>query len=125
MFIDLMCRKLPLKFEKKVEHAGLESLRFIPPPNALGAADDTDAERRNPDNACYCMDKFDCYGSGLLNMAPCKVRSDLPDGAPIALSFPHFYQVNCQSEASIQDTRSALTNKSSVFGFQANSPKQA
>ena len=46
MFIDLMCRKLPLKFEKKVEHAGLESLRFIPPPNALGSADDANLTRR-------------------------------------------------------------------------------
>ena len=27
-------------------------------------------------------------------MAPCKVTSDLPKGAPIALSFPHFYQAD-------------------------------
>ena len=96
MFISLMCRRIGLKFEKRVEHEGLESLRFIPPPNALGAHDDTDQERRNPENACYCMKDrgFDCYGSGLLNMAPCKVKSDLPAGAPIALSFPHFYQVS-------------------------------
>lgn len=94
MFIDLMCRKLPLKFEKEVEHAGLKSLRFIPPPNALGSHDDTNTERQNPENKCYCMEGFDCYSSGLLNMAPCKVRPDLPDGAPIALSFPHFYQAD-------------------------------
>ena len=37
---------------------------------------------------------FDCYKSGVLNMAPCKTRPDLPKGAPIALSYPHFYQAD-------------------------------
>ena len=27
MFIDLMCRKIDLEYEKNVEHAGLDSLR--------------------------------------------------------------------------------------------------
>ena len=27
-------------------------------------------------------------------MAPCKTRHDLPKGAPIALSYPHFYQAD-------------------------------
>ena len=98
MFISLMCRKIGLKFEKNVEHAGLNSLRFIPPLNALGSHDDPDPTRRNTDNECYCMkDKspgFDCYKSGVLNMAPCKITDALPMGAPIALSYPHFYQVN-------------------------------
>jgi len=96
MFISLMCRKIALSFEKKTEHMGLESLRFIPPLNALGSHTDPDPERRNPDNECYCMaeEGFDCYGSGLLNMAPCKVADDLPAGAPIALSYPHFYQAD-------------------------------
>ena len=100
MFISLMCRKISLKFEKNVEHAGLNSLRFIPPLNALGSHDDPDPAMRNTDNECYCMkDKspgFDCYKSGVLNMAPCKITDALPMGAPIALSYPHFYQVNTQ-----------------------------
>ena len=40
MFIDLMCRKIELQHEKNVEHDGLDSLRFVPPINALGAHDD-------------------------------------------------------------------------------------
>ena len=62
----------------------------------MGANGDTDPERRKPENACYFMKDrgFDCYGSGLLNMAPCKVKCDLPSGAHIALSLPCFYQVS-------------------------------
>jgi len=96
MFIDLMCRKIDLEYEKNVEHAGLDSLRFIPPINALGAHDDQNMTRRNPDNECYCMkdQAFTCFKTGVLNMAPCKINPDLPKGAPIALSYPHFYQAD-------------------------------
>jgi len=98
IFIDLMCRKIGLKYEKNMEHAGLDSYRFVPPPNALGAHDDPDPVKRNIDNECYCMKdkKFDCYKTGVMNMAPCKVTPDLPTGAPIALSYPHFYQADEQ-----------------------------
>jgi len=96
MFISLMCRKIGLKYEKDVEYGHLNSLRFIPPPNALGSADDTDPAMKNEDNKCYCMKDqgFDCFKSGVLNMAPCKVTDSLPKGAPIALSYPHFYQAD-------------------------------
>ena len=30
---------------------------------------------------------------GAFNMAPCKVKPDLATGAPLALSYPHFYMV--------------------------------
>ncbi len=75
-----------------MEHADIRTYRFIPPPNALGAHDDPDPERRNPDNECYCMseESFDCYKSGVLNMEPCK-RDSKP---PLALSYPHFYQAH-------------------------------
>jgi len=98
MFISLMCRKIGLKYEKDVEYGELGSLRFIPPPNALGSADDTNDTMRNEDNKCYCLkDKgFDCFKSGVLNMAPCKITANLPNGAPIALSYPHFYQADPQ-----------------------------
>ena len=42
IFIDLMCRKINLEFEKSVEHKSLSSLRFIPPPNAMGSHQDMD-----------------------------------------------------------------------------------
>jgi len=96
MFIDLMCRKIDLRFEKKVVHHGLESLRFIPPANALGSHTDPDPKKRNRRNSCYCLEDqgFSCFKSGVLNLAPCKRMEDLPQGAPIALSFPHFYQAD-------------------------------
>ena len=36
IYIALMCRTINLKYEKDMEHAGIRTLRFIPPPNAMG-----------------------------------------------------------------------------------------
>ena len=36
IYIALMCRTINLKYEKDVNHAGVDTLRFIPPENALG-----------------------------------------------------------------------------------------
>jgi len=96
MFISLMCRRIDLKYEKDVEHLGLNSYRFIPPSNAMGSHDDPDPDARNPANSCYCMkdEGFSCFKSGVLNMEPCKRTPDYPKGAPIALSYPHFYQAD-------------------------------
>lgn len=96
MFISLMCRRINLEYEMETEHAGITTLRYIPPPNAMGSHTDEDPERRNEDNACYCYAEkgFACLKSGVLNMAPCKVKDDLKVGAPIALSYPHFYQAH-------------------------------
>ena len=96
IFVSLMCRRIGLKFEQKILHEGINTLRFVPPPNALGSHDDEVRDRRNEENECYCMKDqgFDCYQSGVFNMAPCKATPDLPTGAPIALSYPHFYQAH-------------------------------
>ncbi|TRY74958.1 hypothetical protein TCAL_08665 [Tigriopus californicus] len=92
VFISLMCRGLPLQYEKETEHAGIRTYRFIPPLNAMGAHDDPDPEKRNPDNECYCLEDegFKCYKSGVLNMEPCKRATQ----APLALSMPHFYNAD-------------------------------
>jgi len=94
MFISLMCRSIRLDWEQDTEHAGLTSARFVPLPSALGSPTDPDPTRANPANQCYCREGFSCYKTGVLNMAPCKTRPDLPLGAPIALSYPHFYQAD-------------------------------
>jgi hypothetical protein len=64
--------------------------------NAFGSHLDPDPEKRNEANSCYCMeeDGFPCFKSGVMNMGPCKRSASLPDGAPIALSYPHFYQAH-------------------------------
>ena len=85
----------------------ISPFRFVPPANALGSADDTDSEMKNEANKCYCMKEegFDCFKSGVLNMAPCKTRPDLPKGAPIALSYPHFYQADPQYLNAVEGLR--------------------
>ena len=58
----------------------------------MGAHDDPDPARANPDNQCYCMQNegFTCFKSGVMNMEPCKRDTN----APLALSMPHFYQAD-------------------------------
>ena len=96
IFISLMCRRIKLTYEKEVEHHGLTSYRFIPPPNAMGSHTDTNTTRRNAENECFCLkdEGFSCFKSGVFNMEPCKRTETLPDGAPIALSYPHFYEAD-------------------------------
>lgn len=79
VFNGQLCRSLPLVFNKTVVHSGVETYRFVPPP-------DTFAYGPNyPQNSCFCGPKG-CPYQGLLDMKPCYY------GAAIAFSFPHFYQ---------------------------------
>jgi len=98
IFIALMCRKITLHYEGDREYKGLVAQRFIPAKNALGShwVEGEDPELRNEENKCYCMDDkgFPCFKSGVMNMGPCKTTESLPTGAPIALSYPHFYQAD-------------------------------
>jgi len=92
IFIALMCRTIGMEYEKDVEHAGINTYRFIPPSNALGRHDDPDPTRNNTENECYCLEDegFRCLPSGAMYMEPCKRA----DQAPVALSMPHFYQAD-------------------------------
>jgi len=97
IFIALMCRKITLHYEGDREYKGLVAQRFIPAPNALGSHwEGEDPLLRNEENKCYCMDDkgYPCFKSGVMNMGPCKTTESLPTGAPIALSYPHFYQAD-------------------------------
>jgi len=93
-YTPLMCRRIKLFYEKDTEHAGLQTYRFIPDIKQLASHTDPDPAVRNPENACYCKDGFRCLRSGAFNMAPCKVKPDLATGAPLALSYPHFYMAD-------------------------------
>ena len=87
-----------------MEHAGIRTLRFIPPANALGSHNDKNKQQRNEKNQCYDIsddpnvDIFSKYfKSGVLNLENCK-KVKGADGEysypPLALSQPHFYQAD-------------------------------
>ncbi|XP_055687525.1 scavenger receptor class B member 1-like [Lutzomyia longipalpis] len=81
LYIKDMCRKFPLEYEKDVTvFDGIPAWRYKAP-------DDVFANPKvNPDNQCYCHQTADeCPKSGLFNSSICAY------GAPIYLSFPHFY----------------------------------
>uniref|UniRef100_A0ABI7YNQ6 Scavenger receptor class B member 2 n=1 Tax=Felis catus TaxID=9685 RepID=A0ABI7YNQ6_FELCA len=58
---------------------GLPAFRYKVPGEVLA---------NTSDNAGFCIPKGNCLGSGVLNISICK------NGAPIILSFPHFYQAD-------------------------------
>jgi scavenger receptor class B protein 1 len=62
----------------------------------MGSHTDPDPAKHNPDNSCFCLKEegFSCFKSGVFNMEPCKRTPELPLGAPIALSYPHFYEAD-------------------------------
>jgi hypothetical protein len=95
-----------MNYEKDVDHAGIRTLRFIPPANALGSHNDTKEKQRNEKNKCYDLsssayDKLDFdskyFKSGVLNLENCKkIKGEDGDYSypPLALSQPHFYQAD-------------------------------
>jgi len=93
-FTSLMCRRLKLDFTNTEEHAGMETYRYIPNINQFGYPHDEEPEVRNEENGCYCLEGFTCFKYGVFNLEPCKRKPDLPRGAPVALSYPHFYQAH-------------------------------
>ena len=54
--------------------------------------DDPNDSLRNYENECYCLEGegFQCLPSGVMNLEPCYRKDD----APLAISFPHFYQAD-------------------------------
>ncbi|KAF6372432.1 scavenger receptor class B member 2 [Rhinolophus ferrumequinum] len=58
---------------------GLPAFRYKVPEEILA---------NTSDNAGFCIPTGNCLGSGVLNVSVCK------NGAPIILSFPHFYQAD-------------------------------
>jgi hypothetical protein len=90
-----------------VQHAGIRTLRFIPPQNALGTHDDENELQRNEENKCYDLTSPNYnlldykytrhFKSGVMNLENCKKVQDVTGDwsyPPLALSQPHFYQAD-------------------------------
>lgn len=79
IFTADLCRSIYMTFEKDVEVKGIPAYRFTPPRSVFASMEE------NPDNEGFCPAKGKCLGSGVLNVAVCR------KGAPVVVSFPHFY----------------------------------
>lgn len=122
-YTPLMCRRIKLDYVEERTHLGLLSYRYIPNIQQMASPNDPDLAVRNEENSCYCVEGFSCLKSGVYNMEPCKRKPDLPRGAPIALSYPHFYQADPSYREAVlglspeQEKHQFFMDISPEFGF--------
>ncbi|XP_010875514.1 lysosome membrane protein 2a isoform X2 [Esox lucius] len=82
IFAADLCRSIHLGYVEDVEVKGIPAYRFAPPHDVL------QSPQENPTNAGFCVPAGDCLGTGVLKVSVCR------EGAPIVVSFPHFYQAD-------------------------------
>uniref|UniRef100_A0A673MAQ3 Scavenger receptor class B, member 2a n=1 Tax=Sinocyclocheilus rhinocerous TaxID=307959 RepID=A0A673MAQ3_9TELE len=82
IFAADLCRSIHLAYVADKEVKGIPAFRFAPPSDVLAPPDE------NPSNAGFCVPAGDCLGKGVLKVSVCR------QGAPIVVSFPHFYQAD-------------------------------
>uniref|UniRef100_A0A9J8CIN4 Uncharacterized protein n=2 Tax=Cyprinus carpio TaxID=7962 RepID=A0A9J8CIN4_CYPCA len=82
IFAADLCRSIHLGYVADTEVKGIPAFRFAPPSDVLAPPDE------NPSNAGFCVPAGDCLGKGVLKVSVCR------QGAPIVVSFPHFYQAD-------------------------------
>uniref|UniRef100_A0A669B0W3 Scavenger receptor class B, member 2a n=1 Tax=Oreochromis niloticus TaxID=8128 RepID=A0A669B0W3_ORENI len=78
IFAADLCRS----YVEDVDVKGIQAYRFAPPNDVLMSP------KNNPTNAGFCVPAGDCLGTGVLKVSVCR------EGAPIVVSFPHFYQAD-------------------------------
>ncbi|XP_053965743.1 lysosome membrane protein 2 [Anastrepha ludens] len=80
VFLQVLCRKIPLHFEKEVTILNnIDALRYRTTLNVFSRPNE------NPGNTCYCRNTQLCLPNGVINATKCY------NGAPIFPSFPHFF----------------------------------
>eukprot|EP00099_Drosophila_melanogaster_P012553 NP_001286874.1 uncharacterized protein Dmel_CG3829, isoform B [Drosophila melanogaster] len=80
VFLQVLCRKVPLHFEKEVTiYNDIDVLRYRTPMDVFSHPS------KNPANQCYCQNTELCLPSGVINATKCY------GDAPIFPSFPHFF----------------------------------
>ncbi|KAJ8285210.1 hypothetical protein GJAV_G00023570 [Gymnothorax javanicus] len=82
IFAADLCRSIHLAYEKDVVVKGIPAYRFAPPQDVLASPE------HNPANAGFCVPAGKCLSTGVLKVSVCR------QGAPIVVSFPHFYQAD-------------------------------
>ena len=87
-----------LKEEIQTTHVTASKTRVFHVSNQVGKRTKQDSLETRNINLTFFLNilesKHFIFISGVLNLAPCKRSEALPKGAPIALSFPHFYQAD-------------------------------
>merc|ERR1719322_706472 len=81
LYFPNLCRKIPFRYQKTVEHKGAEAFRFSPIEQTFHNP------QFEPDNSCYCHGPS-CLPSGVFDLG---VGCPYPQaGNPVYMSWPHF-----------------------------------
>lgn len=91
-FQPIFCRSLTFRYGGIKNHRGIETRRFESKADIFS--------KENPDN--YCFDVDPELKSGVLDVGPCQF------GAPVVLSFPHFYLAD---DSFLESTHGLSPNK--------------
>ncbi|KAG1701393.1 Scavenger receptor class B member 1 [Nymphon striatum] len=92
MFVTDLCRSVQLEYKEDVMvHEVIKSRHYVMPNSTL---------EKSPQNKCFCNGK--CFPTGVMNISKCH------GGAPLALSWPHFYMGDPQL---VKDVKGLKPNK--------------
>ncbi|RZC37476.1 scavenger receptor protein [Asbolus verrucosus] len=101
-----MCRSLPFQYEKNVKilNGKIPAFRYVLPASVFDSADKT------PSNQCFCnLDLGECPPQGVFNATPCAF------GAPLFISFPHFYNADPALREGVTGLKSSTDNYQSYL----------
>lgn len=90
IFPSDFCRSVYITFSGFEKVEGLPAFRYKVPADILA---------NSSENAGFCIPEGNCMDSGVLNISVCK------NGAPIVMSFPHFYQADEKFVSAIKGMR--------------------
>ncbi|XP_039283747.1 protein croquemort isoform X3 [Nilaparvata lugens] len=79
LFATDICSAINMQYSSEVRMHNLTGKSFV------GGEDVFDNGTRHASSACYCMNANTCPRSGVRDVSGCR------DGAPVFISFPHFY----------------------------------
>ncbi|XP_041086790.1 lysosome membrane protein 2-like isoform X2 [Polyodon spathula] len=119
IFSPDLCRSIYVNFEKEVEIKGIPAYRFSIPSEVLASPE------INPANTGFCVPAGKCLGTGVLKVSVCR------KGAPVVVSFPHFYQADQKYVDAIEglspnkDDHETFLDINPLTGFPVRASKRA
>ncbi|KAH8383338.1 hypothetical protein KR009_008055, partial [Drosophila setifemur] len=99
------CRRLPVKFNRKVNYDGIDGMEFKMMPDAF------DSDLGNANSSCFCKNNR-CLKKGVGNVSPCYYSM------PLAITYPHFMYADPSILEPFEGLKPNVSRFSSTFVVQ-------